>query len=194
MASVAKWGLKDFKSIAAFVRLYGYRWGLILYIPPSMYRGVGYIDLSRLSNFPSHVTQLRFEVPLLRKRSPEQRTWGRRGHQETPFYCQGGWPLDQVAQRSRGVSIHGDVQSPPGLGPGPPALGCPAWAGGVNQVFSKGPWQPQLLVETLQPSGFSYSGRSWDLERKTVATGRCSVSWFWRKHVDRLVHLKLTLP
>lgn len=51
IASVAKWGLKDLKSIATYVRLYGYRRGLILYIPSSMYIRVGYTDLSPLSNF-----------------------------------------------------------------------------------------------------------------------------------------------
>jgi len=47
-------------------------------------------------------------------------------HQETLFQWEGGQTLTQVAQRGCEVSILGDIQKPPGHGPGKPASGSPA--------------------------------------------------------------------
>jgi len=41
-------------------------------------------------------------------------------------------PLEQVAQRGCGFSFSGDIQDPPGQGPVQPAVGDPAFAGGLD--------------------------------------------------------------
>lgn len=56
--------------------------------------------------------------------------WNTGGSLCTPgnyfFYCK-YWALAQVAQRVCGVFWHGDLQKPPGYGPGQPALGGSSW-------------------------------------------------------------------
>ena len=55
------------------------------------------------------------------------------------FHRAGDIALAQVAQRGCGVSHLGDTQKPSGHGPGQPALGGPAWAGGLDLMTSRGP-------------------------------------------------------
>ena len=63
-------------------------------------------------------------------------------HQETLFNCEGARVLAQVAQGSGGVSILGGIKKPSGHGPGQPALGGPARAGGLDQLAFRGPFPP----------------------------------------------------
>ena len=53
-------------------------------------------------------------------------------HQETLFHCEGDRVLAQAAQGTCGVSLLGDIQKPPGCGPGLQV----AWLeqGGLDQV------------------------------------------------------------
>ncbi len=64
-------------------------------------------------------------------------------HQETLFHSES----EEVAQRGGGVSILGDSQAPP-THPGQPAPGGPAWAGGLDQMTFKGPFQHQLFYDS----------------------------------------------
>jgi len=41
-------------------------------------------------------------------------------------------PLEQAAQMGCGVSFSGDIQDSPGRGAVQPAVGDPAWAGGLD--------------------------------------------------------------
>jgi len=45
---------------------------------------------------------------------------------------EGDGALKQAARGACGVSFSGDIQDPPGRGPVQPALGDPAWAGGLD--------------------------------------------------------------
>lgn len=54
-------------------------------------------------------------------------------------YCMGDWALTNVAWRSCGDSLFGDLQKLPGHGPGQPALGVPAWARGWSRWPPEGP-------------------------------------------------------
>ena len=65
---------------------------------------------------------------------------GRSGYRETLFHCEGDQALAQVAQRACGVSILEDIQKPSADGPGQLALGGPAWAAGLDQMASRGPF------------------------------------------------------
>jgi len=53
-------------------------------------------------------------------------------HEEELLPSEGGGALEQAAQEGCGVSFSGDIQDPPGQGPVQPALGDPAWAGGLD--------------------------------------------------------------
>jgi len=53
-------------------------------------------------------------------------------HEEELLYFEGGKALEQAAQGGCGVSFSGDIQDPPGRGAVQPAVGDPAWAGGVG--------------------------------------------------------------
>jgi len=66
-------------------------------------------------------------------------------HEEELLHSEGDGALEQVPQRSCGVSFSGDIQDPPGRGPVQPALGDPALAGGLDYMIHSGPFQPPPL-------------------------------------------------
>ena len=68
--------------------------------------------------------------------------------QETLLHCEGARALKQCAQGGGGVSILGDAQEQSEHGPGQPGQGGPAWAGGLGQVTSGGPVQPQRFCDS----------------------------------------------
>ena len=49
---------------------------------------------------------------------------------------------DDISKGGCGVSFSGDIQDPPGQGPGQPAVGDPASAGRLDWVTHRGPFQP----------------------------------------------------
>jgi len=53
-------------------------------------------------------------------------------HEEELLPSEGDGALAQAAQGGCGVSLSGDIPDPPGRGPVQPALGDPAWAGGLD--------------------------------------------------------------
>ena len=53
-------------------------------------------------------------------------------HEEELLPSEGDGALEQVAQGGGGVYFPGDIQDLPGQGPVQPAVGDPAWAGGLN--------------------------------------------------------------
>ena len=53
-------------------------------------------------------------------------------HEEELLHSEGDRALKQAAQGGCGVSFSGDIQDPPGQGPGQPALGDPPSAGGLD--------------------------------------------------------------
>ena len=63
-------------------------------------------------------------------------------HEEELLPSEGAGALAQAAQGGCGFFFSGDIQDPPGQGPVPPALGDPAWAGGLDWVTHRGPFQP----------------------------------------------------
>lgn len=60
------------------------------------------------------------------------------------FHCESDQALPQVAQRDCGASTLGDTQKPD-HGPGQPAVDKPEWFGGLDQMMSRDPFQPQLF-------------------------------------------------
>jgi len=65
--------------------------------------------------------------------------WAQSEAQEVPseqeeelLHSEGDGALEQVAQGGGGVSFSGDIQDPPGQGLVQPAVGDPAWAGGLD--------------------------------------------------------------
>ena len=70
-------------------------------------------------------------------------------HQETLFHCEGDWGLAKVTQGGCRVSIHGDIQKPSGHGPGQLPQGVSAWAAGLDQITSRGVFQPQPLHDSM---------------------------------------------
>jgi len=63
-------------------------------------------------------------------------------HEEELLPSEGDGALAQVAQGGCGVSFSGNIQDLPGHGPVQPALGDPAWAGELDWVTHRGPFQP----------------------------------------------------
>lgn len=57
------------------------------------------------------------------------------------FHYEGDWSLAQVAQGVCGVSHSEDIQKPRGNAPWQLAVGGPVWAGALEQVPSRGPFQ-----------------------------------------------------
>lgn len=57
--------------------------------------------------------------------------------------------MKQVAQRSRGVSLLGDIQKSSGRGPGQHAVGSPVWAGGLDLMISKGLFEIQPFCDSV---------------------------------------------
>jgi len=53
-------------------------------------------------------------------------------HEEELLPSEGDGALAQAAQGGYGVSFSGDIQDPTGQGPLQPAVGNPAWAGGLD--------------------------------------------------------------
>ena len=53
-------------------------------------------------------------------------------HEEEVLPSEGDGALEQAAQGGGGVSFSGDIQDPPGQRPVQPAVGNPAWAGGLD--------------------------------------------------------------
>ena len=53
-------------------------------------------------------------------------------HEEELLPSEGDGALEQAAQGGCRVSFSGDIPDPPGQGPVQPALGDPAWAGGLD--------------------------------------------------------------
>ena len=92
-----------------------------------------------------------------RARNNGQKLKHKRFHQEPHFYCKGdrGW-LAQVAHRGSRVSILGGIQKLSGCGPGPLALGGPAWAEWWDKMASRGHFQLQPFCHSviLQRSNF----------------------------------------
>ena len=63
-------------------------------------------------------------------------------HEEELLPSEGDGALAQAAQGGCGVSFSGDIPDPPGEGPVLPTVGDPAWAGGLDWVTNRGPFQP----------------------------------------------------
>lgn len=61
----------------------------------------------------------------------------------TFFYCESDWAVAQVDQGGCGVFILGDIKKTSWYVPQQPALGGPAWEGGLENVTSRSPFQSQ---------------------------------------------------
>ena len=86
-----------------------------------------------------------------------QGEWAQVGTQEVPakndkklLSREGDRAVAQAAQGGCGVSFPGDIQNPPGCVPVPPALGVPAEAGGLDEIVSRGPFQPQPFCDCVK--------------------------------------------
>ena len=66
-------------------------------------------------------------------------------HKETLSSLWRWLTLAQASQRGWELFVLADIQKPAGHAPGKPALGHPAWAGGLDQMTSRGPFEPQTL-------------------------------------------------
>ena len=53
-------------------------------------------------------------------------------HEEELLPSEGDGALEQAAQGGCGASFSGDIPDPPGQDPVQPAVGDPAWAGGLD--------------------------------------------------------------
>ena len=63
--------------------------------------------------------------------------------------CEGARAVAQAAQGGCGVSFPGDIESPPGCVPVPPALGVPAEAVGLDEMMSRCPFQPLPFCDSV---------------------------------------------
>ena len=57
--------------------------------------------------------------------------------------------LDQAAQGCCGISFSVDIQAPPRCGPVQPAVGDPAWAGDLDWMLPRGPFQPLPFCDSV---------------------------------------------
>ena len=79
-----------------------------------------------------------FSPDLAARDSGSSLEGNRAGPQPTPEQAreetmnEGDGALEQAAEGGCGVSFSGDIPAPPGQGPVQPALGDPAWAGGLD--------------------------------------------------------------
>ena len=55
----------------------------------------------------------------------------------------------QAVQGGCGVSFSGDIEDPPGQGPVQPAVGDPAWAGELDLMTHRGPFQPRTFCDSV---------------------------------------------
>ena len=72
-------------------------------------------------------------------------------YDEALFHCDSYWELVHVAQWGCGVSLIWDIQKP---SPGKLALGGPAWAGSLDQITSRGPFQNQTSCDSVNLACF----------------------------------------
>lgn len=70
-------------------------------------------------------------------------------HQEARLYCVDSGALAQAAHRGCGGSLLGQLQKLPGCGLEDPAVGGSAWAGRLDQMTSRGPFQPQPFCDSV---------------------------------------------
>ena len=77
------------------------------------------------------------------------------------FYCEGGWPVAQVARGGCGISILGDVQNQTGPGPGSQLqMVLPGrWGCGMDRRSPRRPFQPKHLCDSV--TLFSFKARWW---------------------------------
>lgn len=68
------------------------------------------------------------------------------------FHCGSDQLLAWFAQRGCTVSILGDIQRLSGCGPGELAVGGPVWAGNLDQMTSRGHFQPQPWYNSVTDS------------------------------------------
>ncbi|KAK4832344.1 hypothetical protein QYF61_021873 [Mycteria americana] len=88
----------------------------------------------------------------------DQRQWAQTKTQEIPFkhmkklfYHEGGETLQKVAQRGCGVSILEDIQNWTKHSPEQPALADPALSKGLDEMFSRGPFNhPMTMIRELE--------------------------------------------
>lgn len=72
-------------------------------------------------------------------------------HQETHLHCKGDQALAEAAQGHCGLPTLKDIQKQSGHGPGKLVLSHPAWAGGLDQVASRGSFPLQPVCESVIP-------------------------------------------
>ena len=80
---------------------------------------------------------------------------------------EGDRALAHVSQRDCGVSLLGDIQSPPGHGPRQPALGGPTWVG----VWTR--WRPEV------PSNLNCSVVLWFWEQTKLSGSWSGETYLW---------------
>ena len=70
-------------------------------------------------------------------------------HEEELLPSEGDRALAQAAQGGGGVSFSGDTQDPAGCSAVQPAVVDPAWAGGLDWVTHRGPFQPLPFCDSV---------------------------------------------
>lgn len=96
-----------------------------------------------------------FSVVSIDRTRDVDTNWNTRGSLWTSgntFYCEVCQTLAGVAQRCSGVSSLGDIQKWPGHGPGQSVPGSPAWAGKLDKMTPRGPFQAQSFCDCVLQS------------------------------------------